>query len=149
MAFQSHLSGISPIHDSLPRASNRSTWSQETGVILEGLARFFNHCISPLNRVLFGVFGKAVLVAKCLTTDSCLLPRSLLFDARGSVSELNELVMSHCWGHVRHIPSPARLAPKWWCTVKSMMNPLATHIAARRGGNDVVPNNATIPMSFH
>ena len=37
----------------------------------------------------FEVFEKAVLVAKHLITGSCLLPRSLLFDARGNVSDFN------------------------------------------------------------
>ena len=86
MLVQSHLGGISPIHDSLPRASNRSTWSQESGAILEGLTRLFNHYTSPQNIGLFGAFEETVSVAKHLTTDSCLLPRSLLLEARGNVS---------------------------------------------------------------
>ena len=47
MSRQLKLGSISPILDSLPRASNRSAWRLETGVILEMLARFINHHISP------------------------------------------------------------------------------------------------------
>ena len=53
------------------------------------LARFINHHISPLNIEDSEVLEKAVLIAKHLLTVSCFLPRSLLFDARGSVSNFN------------------------------------------------------------
>ena len=47
MSRQLKLGNVSPILDSLPRASYRSAWRQETGVILEMLARIINHHISP------------------------------------------------------------------------------------------------------
>ena len=50
--------------------------------------RFINHHITPLNIAVSEVLEKAVLIAKHLITV-CLLPRSLLFDARGSVSNFN------------------------------------------------------------
>ena len=87
--LQSLNGEVSPILDSLPRASNRRAWRRETGVILEALAEFVNHHITPQNIMSFEVFGKAVLVAKHLITGSCLLPRSLLFDACGNVSDFN------------------------------------------------------------
>ena len=58
-------------------------------MILEVLTRLVNHHINPPNIMASEVFKKAVLVAKHLITGSCLLPRSLLFDARGSVSGFN------------------------------------------------------------
>ena len=81
--LQSIDGGVSPIFDSLPRASYRSVWRQETGVISEVLARFVNHHVTPLNITAFEVLEKVVLVAKLLITSSCLLPRSLLFDDCG------------------------------------------------------------------
>lgn len=75
--------------NSLPRASYRRERSQETGVISEALARFVNHHITPLNIMASEVFETAVLVAKHLITGSCLLPRFLLFDAHGTVSDFN------------------------------------------------------------
>ena len=89
MMLQSFDGGVSPIFDSLPQASYRSGRSRETGVILEVLMRFINHHITPLNIAVSEVLEKAVLIAKHLITVSCLLPRSLLFDARGSVSFQN------------------------------------------------------------
>ena len=59
------------------------------GVISEVLTRFVNHHVTPLNITAFEVLEKVVLVAKHLITSSCLLPRSLLFDACGSVSFQN------------------------------------------------------------
>ena len=58
-------------------------------MISEALAQFVNHHITPLNIEDSEVLEKAVFVAKHLITLSCLLPRSLLFDARGSVSNFN------------------------------------------------------------
>ena len=58
-------------------------------MILEVLARFINHLIAPLNTEDSEFPEKAVLVAKHLITVSCLLPRSLLFDACGSISDFN------------------------------------------------------------
>ena len=58
-------------------------------MILEVLARFVYHHINPPNIMAAEVFEKVVLVAKHLITGSCLVPRSLLFDARGSVSGFN------------------------------------------------------------
>ena len=58
-------------------------------MILEMLARFINHHISPLNIDDSEVLEKAVRVAKHLTTVSCLMPRPLLLDACGSVSDFN------------------------------------------------------------
>ena len=88
-----------------PRASNRvcpeakpsrrrrslegCAWRRETGVILEVLTRLVNHHINPPSIMASEVFKKAVLVAKHFITGSCLLPRFLLFDARGSVSGFN------------------------------------------------------------
>ena len=43
----------------------------------------------PLNIEDSDVLEKAIRVAKHLTTVSCLLPRPLLLDARGSVSDFN------------------------------------------------------------
>ena len=60
-------------------------------MILEALARFVNHHIIPLNIVVSEVLEKAVPIAKHLITVSCLLSRSLLFDARGSVSDFNSV----------------------------------------------------------
>ena len=87
--LQSLNGEVSPILDSLPQASCRSSRSQETGVISEVLARFVNHHVTPLNITAFEVLEKVVLVAKHLITSSCLLPRSPLFDACGSVSFQN------------------------------------------------------------
>lgn len=75
--------------NSLPQASNRRAWRREAGAISEVLARFANHHITSLNIEDSEVLEKAVLVAKHLLTASCLLPRSLLFNARGSVSNFN------------------------------------------------------------
>ena len=58
-------------------------------MISEVLARFVNHHINPINMMASEVFEKAVRVAKHHITGSCLLPRSLLFEARGSVSDFN------------------------------------------------------------
>ena len=77
MMLQSFDGGVSPILDSLPRASYRSGRRRETGVILEMLMRFINHHISPLNIEDSEVLEKAVLIAKHLITVSCLLPRFL------------------------------------------------------------------------
>ena len=52
------------------------------------LARFTNHHIPPKHED-SEVLEKAVRVAKHLTTVSCLMPRPLLLDARGSVSDFN------------------------------------------------------------
>ena len=84
---------VSPILDSLPRASYRSARRREAGVILEMLARFINHHIAPLNTVASEFPEKAVLVAKHLITVSCLLPRPLLFDACGSISDFNAVLL--------------------------------------------------------
>ena len=91
--LQSLNGEVSPTPDSLPRASNRSAWRRETRVILEVLTRLVNHHINPPNIMASGVFEKAVLVAKHLITGSCLLPRSLLFDACGSVSGFNAVAL--------------------------------------------------------
>ena len=64
-------------------------------MIIEVLARFFNHHITPLIMELFEVFEKAVLGAKHLTTASCLLPLSLLFDACGSISKSNATTLKY------------------------------------------------------
>ena len=87
--LQSFDGGVSPILDSLPQASCRSGRRRETGEILEVLMRFINHHITPLNNAVSEVLEKAVLIAKHLITVYYLLPRSLLLDARGSVSNFN------------------------------------------------------------
>ena len=98
--LQSFDGGVSPILDShissdrfaahpagsgdTPRASYRSGRRRETGEILEVLMGFINHHITPLNIAVSEVLEKAVLIAKHLITVSCLMPRPLLLDARGS-----------------------------------------------------------------
>ena len=58
-------------------------------MILEVLMRFINQHITPQNIAASEVLENTAIVAKHLVADSRLLPRSLLFDARGSVSDFN------------------------------------------------------------
>ena len=112
------------------------------------LMRFINHHITPLNIAVSEVLEKAVLIAKHLITV-CLLPRSLLFDARGSVSNFDNVPKFGM--EVLHSPYRRRLGGWRWLVPAKQGRPLPRQPPRRRRYGFcplVIPNFWTL-SKFH